>query len=141
MSVNLPVQSASLPFQDLAGQTVAIDKRRTVKQDLSNNYQSASSYQTSPFRLAIQFAFFTQPVTSVSCHKGASVCKLSFPLKSITRLPVFKTQAMGKISVNQTRGHRCYKWLCGSVRSSLSPVLTLFFWLNLPAQNLGCPRG
>ena len=47
MSVNLPDQSASLPFQDLAGQTVAIDKMKTLKQDLSNNYQSTSPYQTS----------------------------------------------------------------------------------------------
>ena len=31
MSVNLLDQSASLPFQELAGQTVAIDKRETVK--------------------------------------------------------------------------------------------------------------
>ena len=46
MSVNLPDQSASLPIQDLAGQSVAIDKRETVKQDLSN-YQSTSPYQTS----------------------------------------------------------------------------------------------
>ena len=47
MSVNRLDQSASLPFQDLAGQTVAIDKRKTVKQDLSNSYQSTSPYQTS----------------------------------------------------------------------------------------------
>ena len=46
MSVNLPDQSASLPFQGLAGQTMAIDKRETVKQALSN-YQSTSPYQTS----------------------------------------------------------------------------------------------
>ena len=29
---------------------------------------------------------------------------------------------------------RCCFSLCGSVRSSLSPVLTLFSWLNLPVQ-------
>ena len=45
MSVNLLDQSTCLPFQDLAGQTVALDKRKTVKQDLSN-YQS-TSYQSS----------------------------------------------------------------------------------------------
>ena len=36
MTVNLPDQSTCLPFQDLAGQTVALDKRKTVKQDLSS---------------------------------------------------------------------------------------------------------
>ena len=51
---------------------------------------------------------------------------------------------MGKISVNQTRGHQCYKlllvfFLCRSVRSSLSPVLTLF--MAQPAcSKLGPPR-
>ena len=45
MPVNLPDQTA-YPFKDLAGQTVAIDKRETVKQELSN-YQSTSPYQTS----------------------------------------------------------------------------------------------
>ena len=45
MPVNLLDQPA-YPFKDLAGQTVAIDKRETVKQELSN-YQSTSPYQTS----------------------------------------------------------------------------------------------
>ena len=112
MSVNLPDQSASLPFQDLAGQTVDIDKRETVKQDLSN-YQSTFPYQTSPCRLAIQFVFLPNlgPVSAAS--RGPEFASSAFPSRLEPVLPVFKTQAMGKISVNQTRGHRCYKWLCG----------------------------
>ena len=127
MSINLPDQSASLPFQDLVGQTVALDKRKTVKQDLSNNYQSTSPYQTSHLLDWPSSLPFYPACDQCQLPQGGMSLQAQLSPQDYNRFASFQHSTMGKISVNQTRGHRCYNWLCESVRSSLSPVLTLFF--------------
>ena len=72
--------------------------------------------------------------------RGPEFCKLSYTFNIITHFASFQNSSNGEVSVDQTRGPRCYKWLCGLVRSSLSYLDTVL-WLNLPAQNLVRPKG
>ena len=66
MSINLPDQSASLPFQDLAGQTVAIDKRKTVKHD----------YQQLPVYLPYQTSHLLDWPSSLPFYPACDQCQL-----------------------------------------------------------------
>ena len=63
-----------------------------------------------PPRLATQLAFYPA-CEQCQLTPGAWVSKLSLPVKNITHLLVFTTQAMVNLSVNLTRGHSSHKWL------------------------------
>ena len=74
-------------------------------------------------RLATQLAFYPA-CEQCQLTPGAWVSKLSLPLKIITHLLVFTTQAMVNLSVNQTRGHSCHKWLLVFSAVGLCGLLT-----------------